>query len=108
MNTFHHQCVATTGSRLRPTVLALDGVIEATERRDGRGFAAGLQWHNEMMWQHDERFLAPHPELAEACWEYAAERAAVPRCARLARHLEPPTIASRPSAKRTHALWVPS
>jgi len=66
VNTFHHQCVATTGRVLVPTVRAVDGVIEATERRDGHGFAAGLQWHNEMMWQHDDRFLAPHAELVAA------------------------------------------
>jgi putative glutamine amidotransferase len=74
VNSFHHQCVATTGKRLRPMAWTLDGVIEATERRDGNGFAIGLQWHNEMMWPHDERFLAPHREFAEACWEYAALR----------------------------------
>ena len=34
-------------------------VIEAVERTDGLGFAAGLQWHNELQWQHDERFLRP-------------------------------------------------
>ncbi len=74
VNSFHHQCVASTGTRLRPMAWTLDGVIEATERRDGNGFAIGLQWHNEMMWPHDERFLAPHREFAEACWEYAAVR----------------------------------
>jgi len=74
VNSFHHQCVAVTGRRLRPVAWTLDGVIEATERCDGGGFAVGLQWHNEMMWPHDERFLAPHREFAEACWEYAALR----------------------------------
>jgi putative glutamine amidotransferase len=71
VNTFHHQCVATTGRVLVPTVrCADDGVIEATERRDGNGFAAGLQWHNEMMWQHDQRFLVPHADLVAAARAY--------------------------------------
>jgi len=74
VNSFHHQCVASTGQRLRPMAWCVDGVIEATERRDGAGFAIGLQWHNEMMWQHDERFLAPHREFAQACWDFAALR----------------------------------
>jgi len=74
VNSFHHQCVASTGQRLRPMAWCVDGVIEATERRDGAGFAIGLQWHNEMMWPHDERFLAPHREFAQACWDYAALR----------------------------------
>ncbi len=80
VNSFHHQCVRTVGSRLRPVAWSLDGVIEATERSDGGGFAIGLQWHNEMMWRHDERFLAPHREFTQAAWDYAAarERAAVP------------------------------
>ena len=80
VNSFHHQCVRTTGSRLRPVAWTLDGVIEATERSDGGGFAIGLQWHNEMMWRHDERFLAPHREFTQAAWDYAAarDRTAVP------------------------------
>ena len=71
VNSFHHQCVARTGETLAPTVRALDGVIEATERADGRGFAAGLQWHNEMQWRHDERFLRPFEDLVRAAREYA-------------------------------------
>ena len=74
VNSFHHQCVQTVGSRLRPVAWTLDGVIEATERCDGGGFAMGLQWHNEMMWSHDERFLAPHREFTQAAWDYAAAR----------------------------------
>ena len=74
VNSFHHQCVASTGQRLRPVAWCVDGVIEATERCDGAGFAVGLQWHNEMMWKHDARFRAPHVEFARACWDYAALR----------------------------------
>jgi putative glutamine amidotransferase len=76
VNSFHHQCVATTGGVLRPAARTLDGVIEATERADGRGWAAGLQWHNEMMWPHDERFLRPFADFVAAAGAYASERAA--------------------------------
>jgi putative glutamine amidotransferase len=72
VNSFHHQCVASTGRVLTPTARTLDGVIEATERTDGAGWAAGLQWHNEMMWPWDERFLAPFAELVQAARTYAA------------------------------------
>jgi putative glutamine amidotransferase len=74
VNTFHHQCVAATGPRLRVTVRTPDGVAEATERVDGHGWAAGLQWHNELQWQHDERFLRPFEDFVAAAREYAARR----------------------------------
>ena len=48
VNSFHHQAVARTGARLSPTVRTPDGVIEAIERTDGAGWAAGVQWHNEL------------------------------------------------------------
>jgi putative glutamine amidotransferase len=72
VNSFHHQCVASTGRVLSPTARTRDGVIEATERTDGGGWAAGLQWHNEMMWPWDERFLRPFAELVAAAATYAA------------------------------------
>jgi putative glutamine amidotransferase len=74
VNSFHHQCVAFPGERLRATVRALDGVVEAIERADGRGFAAGLQWHNELQWRRDERFLRPFDDLVEASRSYRASR----------------------------------
>ncbi|MFN8188726.1 MAG: gamma-glutamyl-gamma-aminobutyrate hydrolase family protein [Gaiellales bacterium] len=74
VNTFHHQCVAEPGSRLQITARTLDGVVEATERNDGRGWAAGLQWHNELQWQHDERFMGPFVDFVEAARRYAAKR----------------------------------
>jgi putative glutamine amidotransferase len=71
VNSFHHQCVATTGATLAPTVRTRDGVIEGTERVDGRGWAAGLQWHNEMMWPWDDRFLRPFADFVAAARAYA-------------------------------------
>jgi len=66
VNSFHHQAVADPGERLEITVRTADGVTEAVERTDARGFAAGLQWHNELQWQRDERFLRPFADLVEA------------------------------------------
>jgi putative glutamine amidotransferase len=76
VNSFHHQCVAATGRRLRVTARGADGVVEAIERQDGDGFAAGLQWHNEMQWRHDERFLRPFADFAEAARLYRLAREA--------------------------------
>jgi len=79
VNSFHHQCVASPGPMLAATVRACDGVIEAVERADGGGFAAGTQWHNEFQWRHDERFLRPFEDLVEAARVYAAAREPVER-----------------------------
>ena len=70
VNSFHHQCVSEPGARLRATVRAADGVIETLERGDGGGFAAGTQWHNELMWRGDDRFLRPFEDLVEAARTY--------------------------------------
>ncbi len=74
VNSFHHQCVAEPGPQLAATARSDDGVIEAVERDDGRGWAAGMQWHNELMWRHDERYLRPFQDLVEAASAYAAAR----------------------------------
>jgi putative glutamine amidotransferase len=66
VNSFHHQCVAQPGRRLRVTARAPDGVPEVLERADGGGFAAGVQWHNELIWRADERFLRPFSDLVAA------------------------------------------
>jgi putative glutamine amidotransferase len=72
VNSFHHQCVAETGKRLRPTAWTADGVVECIERMDGEAFAAGLQWHNELQWRHDGRFLRPFEDLVAAARAYRA------------------------------------
>ncbi|MCC6224170.1 MAG: gamma-glutamyl-gamma-aminobutyrate hydrolase family protein [Thermoleophilia bacterium] len=71
VNSFHHQSVSDPGRRHTVTARTRDGVVEAIERVDGRGFAVGLQWHNELQWQHDERFLRPFEALVEAARAYA-------------------------------------
>jgi len=66
INSFHHQAVARTGTRLRPVAHADDGIIEATESAPDAPFAAGLQWHNEFMWRRDERWKGPFLDLVSA------------------------------------------
>ena len=70
VNSFHHQCVAEVDGMLSATARSDDGVIETIERRDGGGFAAGMQWHNELMWRRDERFLRPFQDLVESARSY--------------------------------------
>jgi putative glutamine amidotransferase len=74
VNSFHHQCVAEPGPRMAVTARGDDGVIEAIERSDGGGWAAGMQWHNELMWRHDERFLRPFEDLCAAASTHSRER----------------------------------
>ena len=74
INSFHHQAVARTGKRLRPVARAEDGVIEATESAPGAPYAVGLQWHNEFMWRHDERWLGPFRDLVAAASSRASQR----------------------------------
>jgi putative glutamine amidotransferase len=78
VNSFHHQCVASTGRRLAVTARTDDGVIETVERVDGHGFAAGMQWHNELMWRRDERYLRPFEDFGHAATMHARSRDAGP------------------------------
>lgn len=47
---YHHQCLATVGAGLRVVAQAEDGVIEAAELADARGWFLGVQWHPEDTW----------------------------------------------------------
>lgn len=63
VNSFHHQAVSRPAPGFAVTARAGDGVIEAIE---GPGFAVGIQWHPEMMWETDQRFLGLFQGLVEA------------------------------------------
>lgn len=52
VNSMHHQAVRTLGEGLRATAYAPDGVIEALEAA-GDAFIVGVQWHPEMLVDHD-------------------------------------------------------
>lgn len=47
VNSMHHQGIRDLGTRLLPTAVASDGLIEGAEL-EGAGFAVGVQWHPEV------------------------------------------------------------
>lgn len=53
VNSFHHQAINRLGRGLRDVAWAPDGVIEAVDGPDGRGFVVGVQWHPEDLADHD-------------------------------------------------------
>ncbi len=68
VNSFHHQAVGDTGSRLRVTATAADGVVEAIESSEHKPIM-GVQWHPEWLeadglklfgWLVDEARLFMH------------------------------------------------
>jgi len=65
VNSFHHQAVRLVAPGLRAVAWAPDGVIEAVESVDG-GFALGVQWHPEEMWDRYPLHLKPFSALVEA------------------------------------------
>lgn len=74
VNSFHHQALAEVPKGFRLVATAPDGIIEAIEREDlilgqGRGFAAGVQWHPEDRWAiaaHDRALFATFVNEARA------------------------------------------
>jgi putative glutamine amidotransferase len=51
VNSLHHQGIRELGSRLVPTAIASDGLIEGAELED-HPFAVGVQWHPEAFERH--------------------------------------------------------
>ncbi len=66
VNSFHHQAVART--RCPPVADRAHARRRDRGHRAHRrsGWAAGVQWHNELMWRFDHRFLRPHTQLVAA------------------------------------------
>ena len=58
VNSFHHQAVGQTGDRLRATVFAADGTIEAVESTEWKPVFA-VQWHPECYVDDPSRCMAP-------------------------------------------------
>lgn len=52
VNSFHHQCIKTLGTRLSVSAVASDGIVEAVEIAS-HPFAIGVQWHPECMCDSD-------------------------------------------------------
>ncbi|MGD9957994.1 gamma-glutamyl-gamma-aminobutyrate hydrolase family protein [Nocardioides sp.] len=63
---YHHQCVAIPGAGLRVTARSEEGVIEALELEQSRGWFQGIQWHPEDTWESDSRQLSVVAALVSA------------------------------------------
>jgi putative glutamine amidotransferase len=79
VNSFHHQAVATLGSRLRVTATASDGTIEAIEATD-REFVLGVQWHAESLVGHRDH-AALFTAFVDAARRYDARGGRLARAA---------------------------
>lgn len=62
VNSFHHQAVKDLAQGFLVTAQSNDGVIEAIEHESHK-FAVGVQWHPELMWQKDRKYLNLFIEL---------------------------------------------
>lgn len=67
INSLHHQAIARLGEGLALDAAAPDGVVEAVTL-PGRP-VLGVQWHPEMMLQHDDEMLPIFRWFVEACGE---------------------------------------
>ncbi|RMG95667.1 MAG: hypothetical protein D6705_13040, partial [Deltaproteobacteria bacterium] len=49
VNSIHHQAIDRIAPALRAVAWAEDGIVEAVEPVEDRGFVVGVQWHPEWM-----------------------------------------------------------
>jgi putative glutamine amidotransferase len=76
VNSSHHQAIRQVGEGLRATAWAKDGVIESVEDvRDGR-FVIGVQWHPEVLSDHDDISREIFELFVHACGHSAGTAAA--------------------------------
>ncbi|RKO66044.1 gamma-glutamyl-gamma-aminobutyrate hydrolase family protein [Desulfofundulus salinus] len=73
VNSFHHQAVRRPAPGFIVSARSVDGIIEAIEST-ARGFALGVQWHPETMWERDGRFLGLFAALVDAGREYKRQK----------------------------------
>lgn len=74
VNSFHHQAVSTTGSHLRVSATAPDGIIEAVESTEHKSII-GVQWHPEcFILRGDESHLPLFRWLVSEATSYATAR----------------------------------
>lgn len=70
VNSFHHQMVDQIAPGFTVSAQAGDGVVEALEMDHGNGFALGVQFHPENMWEKDPRVLQLFLALVEAAGRF--------------------------------------
>ena len=66
VNTFHHQGVKAVAPGLEVMARAEDGLVESFRRPQSRFFWA-VQWHPEMMFEHDDDSLRLFRAFVDAC-----------------------------------------
>lgn len=66
VNSFNHQAIKKVGNGFEVTMSAPDGLVEGIEMSAER-FVVAVQWHPEMMIDHDSRYLAIFQAFVEAC-----------------------------------------
>ena len=72
VNSFHHQAVKKVGSGFEVTMTAPDGLVEGMEM-PGERFVVAVQWHPEMMFDRDSRYLAIFQAFVKACTRKGAK-----------------------------------
>ena len=70
---YHHQSLGRLGHGLRPVAHAADGIVEAVELTDARGWFLGVQWHPEDNAATDPRQAALFAALVGAARERAGK-----------------------------------
>lgn len=66
INSFHHQAIKVLGQDLKVIATAPDGTIEAIEK-EGDRFIVAVQWHPEMMHEHDVISIKLFNRFIEVC-----------------------------------------
>ena len=66
VNSGHHQAVKEVAPNFRNTAVSPDGIIEAIEMIN-KPFVIGIQWHPEMMAQHDDITMNLFKNFIESC-----------------------------------------
>ena len=66
VNSFHREAIAEVGGGVRAVAHASDGIIEAIEVTN-HPFAIGLQWHQELLSEHEHPGNAIFRGLVNAC-----------------------------------------
>ncbi|MCD6031130.1 MAG: peptidase [Thermomicrobiales bacterium] len=65
VNSFHHQAIRDLAAGLEAVAFSPDGLIEAVVMPDAPDVFA-VQWHPELMFEHDEAHLRPFTHLVQA------------------------------------------
>lgn len=66
VNSYHHQAVKELGQALEISAIAPDGTVEAIEMT-GERFVVAVQWHPEMMHEHDQNSETVFKRFVEVC-----------------------------------------